>query len=106
MMRRETFLIIVGMAVVTFLPRFLPMAMLTRWRLPEKMKLGLEYIPVSILSAIVFPLLFFNGEGHAGIYPHSLIAAFPVFIFAWRVKSLWGAVVLGMLIYWGLGFLF
>ncbi len=95
--------LILGMAIVTFLPRFLPMAFLTRWVIPKKVKLGLDYIPVAVLSAIVFPLLFFDGEGTFGIQPQFLISAIPVFAFAWKVRSLWGSVVLGMLIYWGLG---
>jgi branched-subunit amino acid transport protein len=67
-------------------------------------KWGLEYIPVAVLSAIVFPILFFNRGGALGIQPQFLFAAIPVFIFAWKVKSIWGSVVLGMLIYWVLGF--
>ncbi len=66
----------------------------------------MDYIPAAILSAIVFPILFSGGEGSVGMEPRLLIAAIPVFLFALKVKSLWGAVVLGMLIYWGLGFLF
>jgi len=91
------------MAFATFLPRFIPMALLSRLVIPERVKKGLDYIPISILSAIVFPILFFNEEGGAGIQPQYLLSAIPVFIFAWKVKSLWGSVILGMLIYWGLG---
>lgn len=104
-MREEMLATIVGMAVVTFLPRFLPLAFLTRWVIPERVKMGLGYIPIAILSAIVFPILFFNGEGKVEIQPHYLLSAIPVFSFAWKVKSLWASVVLGMLIYWGLGLL-
>ena len=103
-MRQETLLVVLGMAVVTFIPRFLPMALLTKWKIPEKIRRGLEFIPVAVLSAIVFPILFFNGDGEIGIQPRYLLTAIPVFLFAWRVKSLWSAVILGMLIYWGLGF--
>jgi branched-subunit amino acid transport protein len=92
------------MAIVTFVSRFFPMAFLTRMAIPEKVKMGLDYIPVAILSAIVFPILFSTGAGKVGIEPHFLLAAIPVFIFAYKVKSLWGSVVLGMGIYWGLGF--
>jgi len=105
-MRHEILILILGMAMVTFLPRFFPMAFLTRWTLPERVKKGLEYFPISILSAIVFPILFFNEEGSMGIQPHYLLSAIPVFIFAWKVKSLWGSVILGMAIYWGLGLVF
>jgi len=102
-MRESTLVLILGMALVTFLPRFLPMAFLSRWVLSKKIKIGLGYIPVAILSAIVFPILFSDG-GEAGIQPQSLLAALPVFFFAWKAKSLWGSVILGMLFYWGLGF--
>ena len=105
-MRHEILILILGMALVTFLPRFLPMVFLTRWALPERVKKGLEYFTISILSAIVFPILFFNGEGRMEIQPHYLLSAIPVFIFAWRVKSLWGSVILGIAIYWGLGLVF
>ncbi len=95
---------IVGMAVVTFLPRFLPMAFLTRWVIPERVKMGLGYIPIAILSAIVFPILFFNEGGKMEIQPRYLLSAVPVFIFSWKVRSLWASVILGMFVYWGLGF--
>ena len=104
-MREEMVAIIFGMAVVTFLPRFLPMAFLTRWIIPEKAKVGLGYIPTAILSAIVFPILFFNGGGKVVIQPHYLLSAIFVFIFSWRVKRLWASVILGMLVYWGLEFI-
>ncbi|MEI9477681.1 MAG: AzlD domain-containing protein [Deltaproteobacteria bacterium] len=104
-MRQDILLLIFGMAVVTFVPRFLPMVLLSRWTFPEKVKWGLEYIPVAVLSAIVFPILFFDRGGTLGIQPQLLFAAIPVFIFAWKVKSIWGSVVLGMLIYWVLGFI-
>jgi len=103
-MKLDTLYLILGMALVTFLPRFFPMAFLARRTLPERVKEGLDYFPISILSAIVFPLFFFSGAGRMEIQLHSLLSAIPVFIFAWRVKSLWGSVILGMTIYWGLGY--
>ncbi|MFB3887505.1 MAG: AzlD domain-containing protein [Thermodesulfobacteriota bacterium] len=104
-MREERLLLIFGMAIVTFLPRFIPMAFFSRWAIPEKVRMGLEYIPVSILSAILFPMLLFDGEGTFGIQPQFLISSIPVFAFAWKTKNLWGSVIIGMVIYWGLGFI-
>jgi branched-subunit amino acid transport protein len=104
--RLHLFFLILGMGIVTFLPRFFPMVFLSRRVLPEKIKRGLEYFPISILSSIVFPLFFFNGEGRMEIQPHLLLSSIPVFLFAWKVKSLWGSVLLGMAIYWGLGWIF
>jgi branched-subunit amino acid transport protein len=57
-MSDENLLLILGMAVVTFIPRFIPLAFLSRRAIPERIKAALEYIPVAILSAIVFPILF------------------------------------------------
>jgi branched-subunit amino acid transport protein len=79
------------------------MAFLSRWVLPEKLKDGLHYFPVAILSAIVFPTFFTDGN-QVGLQAQSLLAALPVFLFAWGVKSLWGSVLLGMAVYWLLGF--
>jgi len=103
-MRVSILILILGMGLVTFIPRFLPMAFLSRRVIPERVKMGLGYIPIAILSAIVFPILFFNEGGKVEIQPHYLLSAIPVFIFAWKVKNLWGSVLLGMLVFWGLGF--
>jgi branched-subunit amino acid transport protein len=104
---RDTILgLILGMAVVTFLPRFLPMAFLSKWVIPTKVRKGLEYIPAAILSALVFPILFFDGGGSFELQPRFFLSALPVFAFGWKVKSLWGSVILGMAVYWGLGFFF
>jgi branched-subunit amino acid transport protein len=50
-------------------------------------------------------MLFFNGEGRMEVQPHYLLSAIPVFIFSWKAKNLWGSVILGMVIYWSLGFI-
>lgn len=105
-MRPNILLLILGMALVTFLPRFLPMALLRRLAVPEDVRKGLDYFPISILSALVFPIFFFNGEGGTEIQPQYLLSSIPVFLFAWKVRSLWGSVLLGMVIFWGLGFIF
>ncbi len=36
LMRESMLILILGMGLVTFLPRFIPMAFLSRWVLPEK----------------------------------------------------------------------
>ena len=102
-MRESMLILILGMGLVTFLPRFIPMAFLSRWIFPEKLKVGLNYFPVAILSAIVFPTFFTEGR-QVEIQPQYLLASLPVFLLAWKVKSLWGSVLLGMGVYWALGF--
>ena len=104
-MSQETLWIILGMAGVTFATRFLPMALLSKWSIPERGRLGLEYVPVAILSAIVFPILFFDQTGNFDVQPRYLLSALSSFGFAWKVKSVWGSVLVGMLSYWMLGFM-
>ena len=102
-MRLEMLLLFIGMAVVTLLPRFLPMALVSRIAIPDRAKEFLEYVPVAVLSAMVFPAIFAVDGGGVGVEPRLLLAAIPVFVFAWKVKNLFGSVVLGMAVYWVLG---
>ena len=104
LVKESMLVLILGMGLVTFLPRFIPMAFLSRWVFPEKLKVGLNYFPVAILSAIIFPTFFTDGN-QVAIQSQFLLAALPVFFFAWKVKSLWGSVLLGMAAYWLLGFI-
>lgn len=102
-MRLEMLLLFLGMAAVTFLPRFLPMALVSRITIPDRAKAFLEYVPVAVLSALVVPAVFAVDGGGVGIETRLLFAAIVVFIFAWKVKNLFGSVVLGMSVYWALG---
>ena len=98
--------LIFGMALVTFLSRCLPMVLLSRCSIPEKIRSGLDYMPVGILSGIVFPILFSGETGALGVQPQVLLSAIPIFFFSWKARSAWGSVILGMAIYWGLGLVF
>jgi branched-subunit amino acid transport protein len=102
-MRLEMFLLFAGMAAVTFLPRFLPMALVSRITIPDRVKAFLDYVPVAVLSALVFPAIFSIEGGGVGFDVRLLISAVIVFIFAWKFKNLFGSVILGMAAYWALG---
>ena len=43
-----------GMAIVTYLPRMLPLTILSKREIPEILKTFLAYIPAAILSALFF----------------------------------------------------
>ena len=102
-MRFGMLLLFLGMAAVTFLPRFLPMALVSRITIPDRAKAFLEYVPVAVLSALVFPAIFEADGGGVGIEMRLLLTAIVVGFFAWKVKNLFGSVVLGMVVYWALG---
>jgi branched-subunit amino acid transport protein len=105
-MRISILLLIAGMAAVTFLPRFIPLALFTRWSLPEGIKRALHFMPTAIMAAIVFPILFSSPEGKIGFEPGLIFAAVQVFLVALKTKNLWVSVVLGMLLYWISGLIF
>jgi len=46
-------LMIALMALVTYLPRYLPMAMAGRVRLPGPVEQALDFVPIAVLTAIV-----------------------------------------------------
>lgn len=102
-MRPEIMVIILSMAVVTFIPRFLPLAFMSRMKVPKRVGIFLEYVPVAVLAALVFPAVFTATDGGLGFEPKLLLSSGVVLIFSYRIRNLWGAVVLGMAVYWALG---
>ena len=99
-MRVEIALLLVGMAAVTFLPRFVPLALISRLSLNPRLKESLGYMPVAILSAILFPALFSTADSSFILQPRLLLAALPVIVLMYFFKNLWLAVTTGMLAYW------
>lgn len=61
--RWSIFLIILGSALVTFIPRVLPIAILSRVELPEWAMRWLSYVPIAVMAALVGQeLLMPNGK--------------------------------------------
>ncbi len=46
-------LLIAGMAVLTFVPRYLPFALAGRLTIPPLVRSALSYVPIAVLTAIV-----------------------------------------------------
>lgn len=90
-------LIIAGMAVVTYLPRVLPIWALSSRELPPVAVRWLGYVPTAILSALLAPaLLVQDGAVALNTGNLSLLAAVPTFLVAWRTSSFFGTVAVGM----------
>lgn len=101
MLSAEYLAVIAGMGVVTYVPRWLPLVLLTRRRLPLWLVEWLDFIPASILSALVVPYLITTGDPrHLDILRPELFVAVPTFAFALVTKSLAGTVVVGMFLFW------
>ena len=93
----------VGMMAVTYLPRALPLWLFSSCRLPPLVVSWLRYVPVAVLAAMLLPSLVLT-EGHLSLEVGNvyLWAALPTFFIAWRTKSLFGSVIVGMLVVAGL----
>lgn len=101
---REFLLLMLAMGAVTYIPRLLPLVMLSRRTLPGWLAEWLELIPVAILSALIAPTLFAHSDPRAfTLGKVELLAALPALLCAIKTRSLSGTVMVGMLCYWGLG---
>lgn len=101
MIHREYIILVIGMGLVTYLPRWIPLFFLSRRELPAWFVEWLDLIPAAILSALLLPELVTTGDPrHITLWQPELLVAVPTFIFALRTKSLGGTVVAGMLLFW------
>ena len=97
-MDKEFILLVLGMTLATYIPRMLPLVVLTRTGLPALALKWLSFIPVAVLSALLFPALFMK-SGHLffslqNIY---LVAAIPTILVAWFSRNLFATIIVGIL---------
>ena len=94
---KTVFLTICGMGAVTYLPRLLPMLLLSDRRLSPWIARWLSFVPATVLAALLAPgLLCRDGELTLELDNFFLLAAIPTFFVAWRFKSFFGTVATGM----------
>ena len=104
MIAKEYLAVILGMGLVTFLPRWLPLVYLTKRNLPVWLVEWLDLIPAAILSALLLPELVTSGAPRSlDLLRPELIAAVPTLLFAIFTKSLGGTVIVGMFLFWLVG---
>jgi branched-subunit amino acid transport protein len=90
-------LTIIGMALVTYVPRLLPVWFLSTKTLPRLVAAWLRHIPVAVLAAMLLPALVIpDGQIALGGSNLFLWAALPTLLVAWKTRSLFGSVIAGM----------
>ena len=94
----EIALLIILMALVTYLPRVLPMLLLSRRTLPRAAALWLSYVPVAVLAALLAPALFApSGELNLALSENPAFwTSIPVFVIAVLTRNLFITVLSGM----------
>jgi len=91
------FLTILGMALVTYIPRLLPVWLLSSRSLPPLVIAWLRYVPVAVLAAMLVPTLMIQDERvYVGLDNLFLWATIPTLLVAWKTKSFFSSVVAGM----------
>ena len=97
------FLLIVGMALVTFGIRYSMFAVAGRFTFPDELINALRYVPPAVLTAIVVPaVLMPNGSGINLSYTNAyLIGALVACLVGWASKNLLLTIVVGMAFFLG-----
>ena len=91
------YLTIVGMVLVTFLPRVVPVWFLASRSLPPLVVSWLSYVPPAVLAAMLLPSIV-APEGFVDLRWNNLylMAAIPTLLVAWKTRSMVGSVLIGM----------
>lgn len=99
-------LLILGCAVVTWVPRIVPFALVRNVKMPKIILRWLAYIPVCILSALVIESVLDDERTVVGIDWLHMLALVPTVLVAVWTKSLSKTVVVGVMTMAMLRFLF
>ncbi|HNY64994.1 MAG TPA: AzlD domain-containing protein [Deltaproteobacteria bacterium] len=99
MIREHVVWIIVGTAVVTVIPRVVPLVLLSRMRLPALFERWLSYVPVAVLAALLAQAVAMpDGRLDLTITNPALLALVPVLVIAMLTRSLIGTVTAGIML--------
>ncbi|HEU4371364.1 MAG TPA: AzlD domain-containing protein [Methylomirabilota bacterium] len=89
-MRTDVWVVIAGMAIVTYLTRAPLLLMLARRALPPRVRLWLRLVPLAVLPALALPLILVD-HGRLALSPgHPPLwgAAIVLVLAGWRVNLL------------------
>ncbi|MCG7379184.1 AzlD domain-containing protein [Paenibacillus sp. ACRSA] len=95
--RWDVFWIIMGSALLTFIPRVLPLMLFSKIQIPMWLLRWLEYVPVAVMASLIGQELFMSGNKLVPITQNpALWAALPTLIVAIWTRSLLGTVLVGI----------
>ncbi|GAP15585.1 predicted membrane protein [Longilinea arvoryzae] len=90
-------MLILASAAVTFIPRVLPLALLSRFNLPKWLIRWLGYVPIAVLAALLAQsVLLANGSIDLSFHNLALVAVVPTLLVALRTRSLIWTVLTGV----------
>ena len=93
-------LLIIGMMALTFIPRYLPIAMAGKFRIPPLLGRALEFVPIAVLTAIISQTsLVHDGKLDIALSNPHLYALVAAVITAWFTKHTFKTILVGLIIY-------
>lgn len=93
-------LLLIAMAVVTFIPRFLPWALAERLNLPASVEQALTYVPIAVLTVIIVQTSLFQQQSlNLAVDNLYIWAALVAFITALGKLPLFVCIFSGLLTY-------
>jgi branched-subunit amino acid transport protein len=94
-------LTMLGIGVITYAIRLSFIALFGKMEMPSFLLRALRFVPVAVLSAIIFPALFLNGNRlNLSLSNARLIAGMLAAIVAWRTRNALLTIVVGMVGLW------
>lgn len=90
--------VILGCALVTLIPRVMPIMFFSKFKIPEGLSRWLAHVPVAVMTALlVNELLIHDSKVNIGANLYELIVAIPTFIVAIKTKSPITTVAVGVI---------
>lgn len=94
------FLLIMGMAVVTFAVRYPVLMLIGKLPMPDGLFRALKYVPAAVLTAIIVPgMLMPEGTIDISLTNTYLIAGIASGVVAWRTKNVLVTIIVGMALF-------
>lgn len=90
--------LIMGMALVTFIPRFIPLLLFSKLEVSPAIRRWLTFVPVSVFAALIASDIFF-WQGEFSLNPVLNLSLFPsalVLLTALKTRSLLWSMTVGV----------
>ena len=92
--------LIVAMTALTFLPRYIPLALAGKIHIPPLLVQALEFVPIAVLTAIIVQVsLVREGEVMLSTENHYLITSVLAFVTALVSRHLMLTIVVGLVVF-------
>jgi branched-subunit amino acid transport protein len=97
----DLWLVIIGMGIVTFGIRLVPIVLLGRIEIPLIVQRALRFVPPAVLTAIIVPeLLYRDNQIDVSLTNLRLLAGLIAIVVAWRTKNALMTIGAGMIALW------